>query len=171
MALHGEVTDSWENNGLSKVTWQMVKQATSSDKTLAQLRDMIEGVRGAGGGGDGHGDGYKDNQPEVRQFVRYVDRLWVQDGVVLLDDRVVVPKQLRKRVLDSLHSAHQGVSQMYARAELSVFWPGLHADLEEVRAACNICRVNAPSNPKLFRLYQCHTCASYNVYSVNKDCS
>ena len=38
---------------------------------------------------------------------------------------------------------------MYARAELSVFWPGLHADLEEVRAACNICRVNAPSNPKL----------------------
>ena len=38
---------------------------------------------------------------------------------------------------------------MYARAELSVFWPGLHTDLEQIRADCVTCRVNAPSNPKL----------------------
>ena len=143
VALHGEVANSWENSGLSKVTWQMVKQATGSDKTLASLRELIEG------GGESGRDDHGDSTHEERQFVPYMDRLWVQDGGVLLDDRVVIPEQLRKRVLDSLHSAHQGVSQMYARAELSVFWPGLHADLEEVRATCNICRVNAPSNPKL----------------------
>ena len=92
VALHSEVTDSWENNGLSKVTWQMVKQAKSSDETLASLRDFIEG-----GGATN-----SDNLPDLKQFIRYMDRLWVQDGVVLLDDNVVIPKQLRKRVLDSL---------------------------------------------------------------------
>ena len=38
---------------------------------------------------------------------------------------------------------------MQARAELSVFWPGLYSDLVDIRANCGICRMNAPSNPKL----------------------
>ena len=40
-------------------------------------------------------------------------------------------------------------SQMLARAELAVFWPGIYSDIEATRANCHICRVNAPSNPKL----------------------
>ena len=70
-------------------------------------------------------------------------------GVVILDDRTVIPKRLRERVLDCFHSAHQGVSQMFSRAEHSVFWLGMCADIEQKRANCTTCRIQAPSLPKL----------------------
>ena len=86
---------------------------------------------------------------EIQPYARYWGELFVHDGVVLMGNRIAIPQSLQQRVLRSLHSAHQGVTQMYARAEISVFWPGLHTDLEKIRADCVTCRVNAPSNPKL----------------------
>ena len=43
------------------------------------------------------------------------------DGVILYEDRVVVPSSLRLRVLSTFHAAHQGVSAMEARAHQTVF--------------------------------------------------
>ena len=118
----------------------MVKQATGSDPELQEVRNAIE-----------NGDiiNVQNCDPLIKKYVRYWDELWVQDGVVILKDRTVIPQQLRERVLENLHAAHQGVTQMLARAENSIFWPGLHTDLEEVRLNCRTCRVNAPSMPKL----------------------
>ena len=66
-----------------------------------------------------------------------------------MENRTVIPTRLRHRVLDCLHSAHQGVSQMVARADLAVYWPNMHQDLVQVRNDCATCRQNAPSNPNL----------------------
>ena len=59
----------------------------------------------------------------------------------------VIPPCLRDRVLQSLHSAHQGVSQMCARAEGSFFWPGMTPAITELRARCSACNRMAPSQP------------------------
>ena len=48
-------------------------------------------------------------------------------------DRVVVPLSLRPRVLNKLHSAHQGVTSMHACAQQMVFWPGITQDTESIR--------------------------------------
>ena len=67
--------------------------------------------------------------------------------MILYKDRIVVSKSLREEVLDALHASHQGVTSMLARAESSVFWPGITPAITAVRANCNHCNRSAPSNP------------------------
>ena len=46
-----------------------------------------------------------------------------------------------------LHAAHQGVNSMLARAESSVFWPGITPAITDIRARCDHCNRIAPSQP------------------------
>ena len=55
----------------------------------------------------------------------------------MLGRRVIVPASCRKRVLESLHSAH------------SVYWPGIVDDLERTRKMCSVCDRNAPSQAQM----------------------
>ena len=54
---------------------------------------------------------------------------------------------MRNEVLDSLHSAHQGVTSMNARAQTSVFWPKITIDIENKRKSCFECNRISPSQP------------------------
>ena len=86
-------------------------------------------------------------------------------------DRIVIPPSLRPDVLESLHSAHQGVTSMTSRVESSVFWPGITADISSLRARCNKCNRMAPSQPNApptpltspVYPFQC-ICADYFTY-------
>ena len=65
-----------------------------------------------------------------------------------MDRRIVIPKPLRKKILHCLHSAHQGVDGMRARANDSVYWPGMNASIRNFRANCSFCTTIAPSQPR-----------------------
>ena len=86
---------------------------------------------------------------EVKGYWDVRSHLRCSDGVVLYKDRIVIPKSLRVKVITNLHSAHQGVSGMYSRAQSIVFWPGMVTDLEDARKMCRACNRNAPSQAKL----------------------
>ena len=73
----------------------------------------------------------------------------VWDGAVLCMDRCVVPKKLRGKILENLHSAHQGTSGMGSRASTLVYWPGITNDIEKSRLDCRSCHRNAPSQAKI----------------------
>ena len=140
--VHAEVMASWEEGSVTNISWSMVREATNADPILSQLRQEVE-------------EGFRDTPDirtlpeELRGYGRYMDSLSVQDDVLLYGTRTVIPERLRDRVLDTLHSAHQGCTQMWNRAEISVFWPGLRQDIETIRSKCTTCRVVAPSQAKL----------------------
>ena len=67
--------------------------------------------------------------------------------MVLVADRVVVPKVLRKEVLQILHTGHYGVSGMGMRARETMFWPRMNQDILQTRELCEMCRKIAPSQP------------------------
>lgn len=123
---------------LRSVTWDRVKEATSSDGDMRVLEEMAA-------------DGFPESRvgmPEaIRGFHQYREDVTSADGVVLYKDRVVIPPSLRGEVLSALHAAHQGVSMMTARAESSVFWPGMTADISATRNGCEHCHRMAPSQP------------------------
>ena len=131
---------SQEMEGFFAVSWDRILAATSSDPDLPALRSHIL---------DGFPDAKRDLQPALQQFWEFRDALSVLNGVITYNDRVVVPPALRPQVLSNLHCAHQGVTNMQARALQSVFWPGITADLEGTRESCRTCHRNAPSQPKL----------------------
>ena len=120
------------------VTWERVRIATSSDETMNKLLDMIE-------------SGLPENRREfpqpLQEYSQFSQHLSSLDGVILYKDRIVIPPSLRNEVLDSLHAAHQGVTAMTARAESSVFWPGITTAIKDLRNKCNHCNRIAPSNP------------------------
>ena len=90
-----------------------------------------------------------NEDPSIKPFWKYRDALYELDGVILYDDRAVIPPSLRGSILSTLHAAHQGVSAMKSRASSIVFWPGITADIDNVRNSCTDCIKNAPSQAKL----------------------
>lgn len=124
---------------IRSVTWDRVREATASDPAMHQLLEMVE---------DGSVPEHRQDMPEaVRDFHTVRDGLYTSDGVILYDQRVVVPPYLRGEVLSSLHGAHQGVGMMLARAAVSVYWPGITADIRLTRDRCGSCSRKAPSQP------------------------
>ena len=127
--------------GLSNisVTWQKVKEETSSEPDLQYLLEVLE----------------QDTMPKsrlelpesIREYHQLRDHLFTVDEVILYKDRPVIPKSPRSQVLSTLHSAHQGVQSMISRAQSSVFWPGITLDIKETRRKCNPCNRMAPSQP------------------------
>ena len=103
---------------LRSVTWDRVREATSSDVNMHTLEEMAT-------------DCIPDSKIEIpetnRDYHQYRQNITSTDGVILYNDRVVVPPSVRGEVLSTLHAAHQGISMVIARAESSVFWPGISA--------------------------------------------
>ena len=60
-------------------------------------------------------------------------------------DRVVLPRVLRREILEGLHAGHQGVVSMRARAANCVFWPGIDQAIQDVRSRFRTCDYIAPS--------------------------
>ena len=123
---------------ITNVTWDLIRTATASDTTLNNLLQVIE---------DGFPEKTSDLPPDLRPYSKLRHQLSTVDGVIIFNDRILIPPPFRPNVLSTLHSAHQGTSSMTARAESSIFWPGISKDIKNIRESCNQCHRNAPSNP------------------------
>ncbi|KAG0723426.1 hypothetical protein GWK47_005518 [Chionoecetes opilio] len=118
------------------ITWEKVREATASDENMNALLQLIEQCFPS----------FRHELPvNLHEYHQFRDDLYTVDGVVIYKDRVVIPPCLRNTVLQTLHSAHQGVTSMMSRAESSVFWSGITADIKDVRAKCNHCNRMSPS--------------------------
>ena len=84
----------------------------------------------------------------LRPFYKLKDELYTVEGVPCLSGRVFIPKTLRKEVLSTLHSAHQGVSGMKTVARGRFWWLGMNSDIEQTRSQCRDCNEGAPSNTR-----------------------
>ena len=82
-------------------------------------------------------------------YAKVFPELTVLNGVIMLQQRLVIPQALRKNVLLFLHSAHAGTVAMIARAQCSVYWPDINKDIANVRQSCSSCHEFAPSNPHM----------------------
>ena len=121
-----------EAESITTVSWNTLAEETRNNKTLSTLMMAID-------------EGFAREYEEISEYIRYRDSLYITDGVILYQDRVVVPPSLRKVILQGLHSAHQGVSAMQSRAQSIIFWPGMTLDIQETRSKCRECNRNAPS--------------------------
>ena len=138
-----EEETSWPDETVSRldlhcppISYQDVFSATRSDATMKELAKAIE-------------TGFPDTRAELprhlQPYWRVREMLSVSNGLIYMGDRIVVPELLIARVLDTLHSAHQGTTSMRLRAEQSLYWPGMAQAIARKRQACQSCDVSAPS--------------------------
>ena len=116
-----------------------IRRAATSDPSYNQLVQQIQ---------QGFPSSKHATPPNLREYWEVRQRLSTIDGVALLDQRTVIPQSLRRQMLESLHSAHQGVTGMKARANQSIYWPGMDASIKQYKETCSYCLTNAPSQPK-----------------------
>ena len=120
------------------ITWERVSDAVESDQ---EMKDLLATIR----------RGFPATRSELphhlREFWKVREELTTLDSLPLYKQRIVVPKALRAEVLEALHSAHQGVAGMKARAEATVYWPGMSAAIVQRRGQCRTCNTHSPSQP------------------------
>ena len=120
---------------LSTLSWSLIAKETAKDTSLGHLLQLIEkGVHE-----------FDRSDDAIAPFWPIRDSLYTQEGVLLFQDRVVIPSSLRPRVLEHLHAAHQGTSTMEQRARAIAYWPGMSNDIRNAREGCTKCNRNAPS--------------------------
>ena len=122
------------------VTWERVKTESSKDRDIQLLVQLIT---------DGFPLSKKDMPHSLSGYWDIRGRLITYEGVAVYMDRIVVPQSLRARVIENLHSAHQGTAGMFSRAQTIVYWPGITQDIESERSNCRTCHRNAPSQQKM----------------------
>ena len=125
--------------GVRAVTVEEVKGVTSKDEDLKHLaRFIVEGFP------------QKRNElpPNLQAYWNVRDDLSVFSNMILYKHRIVIPKTLRREIVEILHSAHQCPAGMNARASTAVYWPGMHNDINNARDKCRDCNSIAPSQSK-----------------------
>ena len=85
---------------------------------------------------------------EATPYFTFRENLFENDGLLYNNNRVIVPKSLRKKMLDCLHYNHLGMVKTKNRAREILFWPGLSKQIEEIIANCEICLKYHKSNTR-----------------------
>jgi transposase InsO family protein len=75
----------------------------------------------------------------VKSYQQYAPYLTIEEGLLLMQDRIVIPATMRLEMLEKIHAGHQGITKCRERAKQSVWWPGLSKTLEETVKTCILC--------------------------------
>ena len=58
------------------------------------------------------------------------------------NERLIIPSELQKQVMEQIHTGHQGISKCRERTRRTVWWPGLLSEIENVAGKCQSCCMN-----------------------------
>jgi transposase InsO family protein len=134
-----KLTSTIESNEMSKfLNAEMIEKAISTDKILSQIRTYIK-------------DGWPKNiSPEIKYFYNIRKNLDYENGNLFYNDRLIIPMSMRHKILELLHSNHDGIVRMKMLSRTQVWWPKLDSDIENVVKQCSACQqvVNKPK-PKI----------------------
>ncbi len=84
----------------------------------------------------------------VQSFYKWKDSLSVSDGLIVLGNRIVIPKTMRHEMLGRIHDGHKGLSKCRARDQVAVWWPGISEDLRHKIETCRFCIENKRAQHK-----------------------
>ena len=76
------------------------------------------------------------------------DKLSIRWGLVFVDDQIVVPIDLRRRLLVIFHFGHSGITKMISEAR-TFWWPEKKQDIENKVKYCTACLASATNRPKI----------------------
>ena len=83
-----------------------------------------------------------------RHYWNIREHLTIDDGFIVYGCRLLIPASMRQKVLANLHESHQGAMQTKERARLSLYWPGIDNNIDNVILLCKKCQDHLPSNCK-----------------------
>ena len=111
------------------LSFQTIRRVTRKDAMLRQLLNCLK-------------FGWNDKHVELVEYSSVKSDLSLHNNVILFRNRVLIPVELRCKVLEHLHSGHNGINAMKAEARNWVWWPKIDQDIAEITKNCHICFKN-----------------------------
>lgn len=111
------------------LTARDISLETSKDKYLPKIYEFIETQWPK-----------KLNDAILEKYALRKHEYSVQEGCILLGNRVVIPDSLRHQIVSLLHDGHIGVVRMKAVARGCVWWNNIDRDIEMFVKSCNVCQ-------------------------------
>lgn len=84
----------------------------------------------------------------IRVYATFKDDLSIANGLLFKNDRIVVPKSLRKDMLDRIHYSHMGIEKCKNKARELLYWPNMSKEIEDKILNCSTCLSMQRKNPK-----------------------
>ncbi|UYV78565.1 K02A2.6-like, partial [Cordylochernes scorpioides] len=81
----------------------------------------------------------REVDPALRGYWQFQEDLTYQNGLLLRGQRIIIPKSLRKDILEKLHQGHFGINTCRSRAKKSVWWLGISQEIERMVSSCTKC--------------------------------
>lgn len=141
-------TEEWDAELLSH-TNLIASQINVTDRGLAELQlettkdpDLSELKKIIANGWPNNNRKIKDT---IKIYARYKSDLTVIDDVIYKDQRCVIPKSMRKKILEKVHYSHLGFNKCLRFAQESVFWPTMRNEIKTMVENCFICQRYAKS--------------------------
>ena len=93
------------------------------------------------------------NGETVKPYKQFSDQLTELDGIVLKENRIILPQSLQKCAVHIAHQGHLGENKTKALLRSKVFWPSLSKDVNSMITTCLACQavidVNKPEPLKV----------------------
>ena len=119
----------------SSTKLQEIMQNQQDDVVLSEIRSYC--INGW--------PGYLPHNPILHPYWEARSHLNIVNNILLFDDRIVIPQNMRLSVLDSIHQGHLGITKCRARARQAVWWPGLSVQIQQMVSKCMVCAKLQPT--------------------------
>ena len=124
---------------IAKDILQDIKKETMNDTILRKVKQNIE---------NGWPEYKNQLCKSLQEYWKLKSELTCVDGIVMKNERIVIPEVLQPEILRYLHVGHFGIEKTKARARTVVYWMGMNADIAEMISKCNTCTDFRNKNPK-----------------------
>ena len=109
---------------IADTTIQMLKTAVLEDATFREIILYVE-------------NGWpnkRDISLEPTQYYPLRDKISVEDGLLMFDGRVLVPRAVRNYFKQVSHASHKGRDASIQRAKQAVYWPNMSREIADLVA-------------------------------------
>ncbi|XP_037828511.1 uncharacterized protein K02A2.6-like [Lucilia sericata] len=116
-----------------------VKEHSRNDVTFMKIVEFVK---------NGWPENKKNVDQDVMPYYKVKDEISILDDILLKNNQILIPKCLRKSILNKIHEGHLGIQRCKNLARQSVYWPGIYNDIENIVTNCESCMRYQNSNPK-----------------------
>ncbi|XP_031346519.1 uncharacterized protein K02A2.6-like [Photinus pyralis] len=127
-----EISDAIFSFSLSydlPITFENIAIATKKDINLSKIVDFTL---------SGWPNTLKDEN--LKSYFKRKLEFSVENGCLLVGNKVVIPKSLQKEILQLFHEQHIGIVRTKMLIRSYCWWPGINEDVEQFIKSCDVCQ-------------------------------
>ena len=114
----------------------------------------------------------RDLPDEIKVYFPYRFQLHIVNGIIFLQDRIVVPVGFRGEFLRRIHDVHLGIVKSKLLARMLIYWPNWNVDVTNMCHECTTCRENQamPNNIPKYKVTASHVGEVFAISRANLIC-